>query len=309
VTVGVTWFNGGLTSPVRWALVLMGLLVLVLARVHDRRRLQALSGSVRIERRPVAVAIFIGIVLAVSQTVPMMTLPVYFHLVRGYGPLLSTAALIPLFVALIAAGPIAGFLLTRYSPRTLVGVGVVAVGLADLLLSLISTRSSSYLAFLVPCFLVGAGFVIATTVRTAIIFASVPRGLPATAAALNESSIVVGTRVGIVLVTVIVAETALASYAASVVALPADEAQRAISSFRDVLIAVGTPAFGQVASAVSEADVRPYLDAYLAGVHAAFAFGGLVAVSGGAIAWLALGRRDPLATVWEHRDEREAVPG
>ena len=33
------------------------------------------------------------------------------------------------------------------------------------------------------------------------------------------------------------------------------------------------------------------------------------AVSGGAIAWLALGRRDPLATVWEHRDEREAVAG
>ena len=57
-----------------------------------------------------------------------------------------------------------------------------------------------------------------------------PRGLPATAAALNESSIAVGTRVGIVLVTVIVAETALATYPASVVALPADEAQRAIST-------------------------------------------------------------------------------
>jgi hypothetical protein len=137
----------------------------------------------------------------------------------------------------------------------------------------------------------------------------VPRGLPATAAALNESSIAVGTRVGIVLVTVIVAETALATYAASVVALPADEAQRAVSSFQDLLIAVGTPAFSQVASAVNEADIRPYLDAYLSGLRAAFAFGGLVAVIGGAIAWLALGRRDPLATVWEHRDERAAVAG
>jgi hypothetical protein len=283
--------------------------VLGLARVHDRRRIQIQAGSVRIERRPVAVAIFIGIVLAVAQTVPMMALPLYFHLVRGYGPLLATVALGPLFIALIAAGPIAGFLLTRFSPRSLVGVGVVAVGLANLLLWLIATPSSSYLAFLVPCFLVGAGFVIATTVRTAIIFASVPRGLPATAAALNESSIAVGTRVGIVLVTVIVAETALATYAASVVALPADEAQRAVSSFQDLLIAVGTPAFSQVASAVNEADVRPYLDAYLSGLRAAFAFGGLVAVIGGAIAWLALGRRDPLATVWEHRDERAAVAG
>ena len=309
LTVGVTWIGGGLANPIRWALVLGGLLVLGLARVHDRRRIQVQAGSVRIERRPVAVAIFIGIVLAVAQTVPMMALPLYFHLVRGYGPLLATVALGPLFIALIAAGPIAGFLLTRFSPRSLVGVGVVAVGLANLLLWLIATPSSSYLAFLVPCFLVGAGFVIATTVRTAIIFASVPRGLPATAAALNESSIAVGTRVGIVLVTVIVAETALATYAASVVALPADEAQRAVSSFHDLLIAVGTPAFSQVASAVDAAEVQPYLDAYLSGLRAAFGFGGLVAVSGGAIAWLALGRRDPLATVWEHRDEREAVPG
>ena len=201
LTVGVTWLGGGLGNPIRWVLVLTGLGVLGLAMVHDRRRIQGRTGLVRIERRPVAVAIFVGIVLAVSQTVPMMALPLYFHLVRGYGPLLATVALGPLFIALIAAGPIAGFLLTRYSPRSLVGIGVVAVGLANLLLWWVATPSSTYLAFLVPCFLVGAGFVIATTVRTAIIFASVPRGLPATAAALNESSIAVGTRVGIVFVT------------------------------------------------------------------------------------------------------------
>lgn len=33
------------------------------------------------------------------------------------------------------------------------------------------------------------------------------------------------------------------------------------------------------------------------------------AVARGVVAWLALGRRDPLATVYEHRDEREAVAG
>ena len=309
LTVGVTWLGGGLGNPIRWVLVLTGLGVLGLAMAHDRRRIQGRTGLVRIERRPVAVAIFVGIVLAVSQTVPMMALPLYFHLVRGYGPLLATVALGPLFIALITAGPIAGFLLTRYSPRSLVGIGVVAVGLANLLLWWVATPSSTYLAFLVPCFLVGAGFVIATTVRTAIIFASVPRGLPATAAALNESSIAVGTRVGIVFVTTVVAETALTTYAASVAALPTEEAQRAVSAFRDVLIAVGTPAFSQVASAVTETDVRPYLDAYLAGLRAAFGLGGIVALAGGAIAWFALGRRDPLATVYEHRDEREAVAG
>lgn len=149
----------------------------------------------------------------------------------------------------------------------------------------------------------------ATTVRTAIIFASVPRGLPATAAALNEASISVGSRIGIVLVTAIVAQVALASYTASISGLPAAEAEAAIAAFRDVLIAVGTPSFSQVSAAVSAIDAQPYMDAYASGVRAALAMGGVLSIVGGAIAWVSLGRRDPLATVYEHRDEREATAG
>ncbi len=182
-------------------------------------------------------------------------------------------ALGPLFAALVLAGPVAGFLLSRYSPRTLVGFGVVAVGLADGLLWLISTPSAGYLAFIVPCLLVGAGFVIATTVRTAIIFASVPRGLPATAAALNESSLAAGNRVGIVMVTAIVAQVALATFTASVASLPANEAQQAIAGFQTVLTAIGTPSFADIAAGVQPADVQPYIDAYVAGVRAAFGLG------------------------------------
>ena len=55
--------------------------------------------------------------------------------------------------------------------------------------------------------------------------------------------------------------------------------------------------------------VGPHKEAYAAGVQAALALGGLTAVVGGLIAWVALGRHDPLATVHEHRDEREAVVG
>ena len=109
--------------------------------------------------------------------------------------------------------------------------------------------------------------------------------------------------------TAIVAETALATYTASVAGLPADEASRSIAAFRDVLTAVGTPSFGEVASAVNATDVQPYVDAYVSGVRAAFELGAAIGIVGGAIAWVALGRRDPLATVWEHRDERETVAG
>jgi MFS family permease len=303
LTVGLTWVGASWDNPLRWALIIGGIVILGLAVVHDRGRASPV-GAIRIERRPAAVAVIIGVILGIAQTAPMMQLPLYFQLVLRYGPLLAVVALVPLFGALILAGPAAGFLLARWSPRRLVGVGTIGVGLGNLLLALVATPSAGYVLFVIPCFLVGAGFVVATTVRTAIIFASVPRGLPATAAALNEASISVGTRIGIVLVTAIVADVALAAYTASVAGLPAAEAQQAIAAFRDVLVAVGTPSFSQVSAAVEAINAQPYMDAYAAGVRAALAIGGLTAVVGGAVAWVALGRRDPLATVYEHRDER-----
>jgi len=307
LTVGLTWLGGSWGNPLRWAIIVGGILVLGAALLHGRRRTRSATDGVRIERRPVAIAVIAGVILGLSQTAPMMELPRYFQLVLGYGPLLAVAALAPLFGALVLAGPVAGFLLARYSPRTLVGVGVILVGLGDLLLALISTPGAGYLQFIAPCALVGAGFVVATTVRTAIIFASVPRGMPATAAALNEASIAVGARIGIVVVTAIVAEVALATYAATVAGLPAAEAEQALAAFGDVLAAVGTPSFSQIASTVDPADAAPYVEAYAAGVRAALAMSGIAAVIGGLIAWVALGRRDPLATVWELRDERAAV--
>jgi hypothetical protein len=250
------------------------------------------------------VAVFVGVVLAIAQTAPMLQLPLYFQLVLRYGPLGSVVALGPLFAALVVAGPIAGFLLARLSPRTLVGAGVIAVGLGDLALAAAAAPSAGYLWFIVPCLLVGAGFVIATTVRTAIIFAAVPRGLPATAAALNEASIAVGTRVGTVVVTAIVANAALAAFVGSLAGSPPEVVDAATAAFRDLLTAVGTPSFATAASGIDPAYLRPYVDAYSTGVRVALVLGALVAVAGGALAWLSLGRRDPLRTVYEHQDER-----
>ena len=303
LTVGITWIGGSLDNPVRWALVIGGLVVLSLALAHDRRRSTA-AHTVRIDRRPVALAIFVGVVIAVSQTAAMLELPLYFHLVLGYGPVVATIALLPLFAALVLAGPVVGYLIGRISPRWLVGGGVLVLGIGNLALAAFTAPGASYLAFIVPCLAIGAGFVIATTVRTAIIFASVPRGLPATAAALNEASISVGMRIGIVAVTALVAQVALSTYTGSVAGLPTADAAAAVAAFRDLLVAIGTPAFSQIATAADAADAQPYIDAFSTGVRAAFLLCGIVAVIGGVVAFVVLGRRDPLGTVYDHHDER-----
>lgn len=302
LAIGLTWINTSIDNPIRLALIIGGpALVIGFNRLAGARSM----APARVIRRRVAIALFIGVVIAISQTAAMLDLPLYFHLVLGYGPVLATVALAPLFAALIVSGPVAGFLLEHVTPRWLVGGGTVFVGVGSLVLAAVSTTSASYVGFVVPCLLIGAGFVVATTVRTAIIFASLPEGLPATAAALNESSVAVGSRIGIVIVSGIVAQVAISTYTSSVAGQPGADA--AIAAFHTVLVAIGTPAFAQIATTIGAADIRPYVDAYTAGVVYAFVVCGVVGVIGGIIALVAFGRQDPLGTVWDNRDERTPV--
>jgi hypothetical protein len=115
----------------------------------------------------------------------------------------------------------------------------------------------------------------------------------------------VGNRIGIVLVSAIVGQVALSAYGASVAGLPPADAASALEGFRSLLIALGTPSFKQIVASLGPVDAQPYRDAYLVGLDAAFLTCGLVAIVGGVIALLALGRQDPLQTMWEYRDERE----
>ena len=256
----------------------------------------------RVDRRPVTIALFVGFVIAFAQVVPMSQLPLYFGIAMGYGPVFGMVALAPLFLGLVAAGPIAGFLLVRYEPRHLIAGGVLVVGVGDLALAALLGPRAPYVGFVGPLLLVGGGFVVATTVRTAIIFASVPRGMPATAAALNEASIEVGTHAGLVVVTGLLAATSVAIYSASLAGPPADVAG-AVARFSETLSALGTPSFASVVEAVHPADIAPYLDAWLGGIRAVLVGGGLLALGGAAVTWVTIGRRDPLQTVYDHPDE------
>ena len=111
--------------------------------------------------------------------------------------------------------------------------GILAVGLGNVVIAAILRPDAGYLGFAISFALIGAGFVIATTVRTAIIFASVPRGLPATAAALNETSVSLGSRAALVVVTVLVTVLALDSYAASLAGQTQTEIDAAVAHVPD----------------------------------------------------------------------------
>jgi DHA2 family multidrug resistance protein-like MFS transporter len=309
VTMGVLGFGGGLLDPIRFVFVGAGGTLAVAYVAWDRRDRRSGTRTPHVDRRPVTVAMAVGVVIAFAQVAPMFELPLFFQLVLRYGPMLSVLATAPFIVALIAAGPIAGALLARFRPRTLVAGGVGAVGVGNLAVALILSPAAPYPLLVVPFVFIGAGFVIATTVRTAIIFASVSRGLPATAAALNEASVQVGSKIGLVVVSVLVARLALDNYAATLTSVDPAARDAGLAAFRDLMSAVGTPVLGQLATAAGPDDMALYAGAYTEAIRVALTFTGIIAVVAAPIAWAALGRRDPLGTVWEHRDERPDAAG
>jgi len=147
-------------------------------------------------------------------------------------------------------------------------------------------------------------------VRTAIVFASTPRGLSASAAAINEASVGLGSRIGIVAATSALAVAALGSAREMVIDRPLEEATALIDEFEVALVSLGTPRFKEIYDA-SLAGAEPiknaaYSVAYIDGVVVALALSGIVGVGGAIVAWILVGRRAPIETVFDMQDERDA---
>ncbi|MFV2062711.1 MAG: MFS transporter [Chloroflexota bacterium] len=285
-------------------------------------------GKLRLEKRGLGAALSVGIAVGFAQAVPLMLLPVVFEYPLRYGTLFAVFAIAPFAVALLLAGPISGILIRRFGPRGMMSGGTLMLGVANIALAVVlmliaqevrnlfeadPTRTdlglgpAHYLLFILPLVLVGAGFVLSTTVRTAIVFASTPRGLPASAAAINEASVGLGSRLGIVVATTALTLAALGS-AREMVAGRTD-AVELVDEFNVALISLGTPRFKEIYAA-SLAGAEPvkgaaYSVAYMDGVVAALAISGAVGLIGALIAWVLTGRRDPLKTVFDMQDERD----
>ena len=304
LTAGVVDIGNRVASPVRLGLIATGIILLVAYAVWDRRRGRATEHTRRVDRRPVTVAVAVGVVIGFAQAAPLFQLPLFMHVVLGYGVVVATIATAPFILALVVAGPIAGSLIARFGPRSLVAGGLAAVGLGNLVVGWVLGKDVWYAALVVPLVLIGAGFVVATTVRTAIIFASVSRGLPGTAAALNEASILVGSRIGLAALTALITQRALDLYGASLPAQDPAGREAAIGAFRDVLVAAGSPVIGQVLAALDRTDLVAYGTAFIQASRESLLGTGLLALAAAPIAWILLGRQDPLTTVWDHAEER-----
>jgi len=274
------------------------------------RRTAEMVERLRLDKRALGAALTVGVAVGFAQAVPMMLLPIVFEYPLGYGQLLAMLAIAPFAIALFLAGPISGILMQRFGPRGMMAGGTLALGVANLSLATFlqwAGQETNYLLFIVPLAFIGAGFVLSTTVRTAIVFASTPRGLPSSAAAINEASVALGSRIGIVVGTTVLTAGAIGSAQRLVVGRPDGDAL--VEEFRQALLSLGTPLFKETLAALERAPAAKsaaFDVAYLDGVILALVVSGVIGVIGAGLAWLLTGRRDPLRTVFDLREERGA---
>lgn len=304
VVTGVIGLLGDRPRTLALVLIAAGLLGLALSSLRARRSRDLLR-RLRFERRPLGAALAVGTAIGFAQAVPLMLLPVVFQWVLGYGALFAILAIAPFAIALLVAGPVSGMLLRRMGPRSMLTIGTLVIGIGDILLAIIVGRSGlsdNYVTFIIPLVFIGAGFVVSTTVRTAIVFATTSRGLPGTAAALNETSVSLGSKVGIIVSTTVLTGVALDSLRQSVQGI--SDGAAIVDRFYETLLALGTPSFGELVGGASLAQHAANRLAYVDGVQAALVVSGIVAIGGAILAGILIGREQPLGTVFEMKDER-----
>ncbi len=305
VITGLLAFGGPGNELIQFSLIIAGGGLLAGLAIQRRLRPREFN-AMAIRPRQMAAAVFVGGVVGFTQTIPLVLLPAVFLYVFQYSPpIMSTIAIAPFAIALFAAGPVAGILLPRYSARAILltgtgmlGIGAIALGGAMAVFG----STTSYLWLILPLAAVGAGFVISTTVRTAIVFAATPRGLPATAAGYNEASVALGARVGIIASTLIVVVVAANSLTRALQGRPDIDAR--LAEFQSLVARLNLPDFRTVVGTTSVSDRPLYAAAYLDGVWAAIVLGGIIAIVGAIVAWFMVGPGDPLRTVFDMQDER-----
>ncbi len=288
---------GGRAEPLRLTVGVVGVISVLFAL----RRLRSVRER-RVDLRPVAFVLVAGVALAFAQSAPLFVLPKFLRYVEGLGPVVSVLGVAPLFIGFLLAGPVTGPVSARFPPRVVIAGSLVIVGLANLAVAAAVVVSLTALVVTaVPLLAIGAGFIIGTSVRTAVIFSSVSRRLPSTAASLNQTSILIGSQLGVMVLTTVVGSTALSTYRASREGVAVEAAVR---DFERLLRAIDTPDFAPIAGALDPASIERYASSFTAGVAAGLVAAGLLALAAAVVTWLGMRGNEPLSSRFDYLEER-----
>ncbi|MFF9144787.1 MFS transporter [Streptomyces sp. NPDC014861] len=143
-------------------------------------------------------AVTLLVVFGVQAGIAVVLFP-FFQAVLGWSGLLSTLALMPMAVMMMAASGLAPRLAVRVGSRSTMagGIALATVGLA--LMAVFVSVDGGYASILPGMLAMGAGMGLAMTPSTEAITGSLPRGKQGVASALNDVTREFGTALGVAL--------------------------------------------------------------------------------------------------------------
>ncbi|MEU4049961.1 MFS transporter [Streptomyces olivaceus] len=136
------------------------------------------------------------VVFGVQAGVAVVLFP-FFQAVLGWSGLLSTAAMMPMAVMMMAASGLAPRTAARTGARATMAAGVALAALGLALMALFVSVDGGYLSILAGMLAMGAGMGLSMTPSTEAITGSLPRARQGVASALNDVTREFGTALGV----------------------------------------------------------------------------------------------------------------
>ncbi|MFI5855418.1 MFS transporter [Streptomyces parvulus] len=259
----------GWGAPVTLLALAVGVVAAVAFVVWELRRRDAALLDVRLfaERSLAGGSVTLLAVFGVQAGIFVVLFP-FFQAVLGWSGLLSTLALMPMAVLMMAASGLAPRLAARVGPRATMAAGILLAGAGLALMAAVVSVDGGYPSVLPGMLAMGAGMGLAMTPSTEAITGALPREHQGVASALNDVTREFGTALGVALLGALLSagyRGAVDDRLDGVPAATADTAREGVANALDVADRAG-PQAGALARAARESFVEGWQQAMWAGV-------------------------------------------
>jgi DHA2 family methylenomycin A resistance protein-like MFS transporter len=162
----------------------------------ERRSTHGLVPLALFRSRPFSASLAIAAAMTFGMYALLFLVPLYLQNVRGDGPLMAGARLLPLSVAFVVVSQLAGRIVPAIGARAAMACGMAAMGAGELALAFASSSTSPWLlaAWLA---VVGVGLGLNTAPVNHVAVASVPSERSGTASGLLNTARMVGATLGV----------------------------------------------------------------------------------------------------------------
>jgi EmrB/QacA subfamily drug resistance transporter len=252
--------HGWTAAPTLAALV-AGVLAAVVFTAWELRRREAALLDVRLfgERRLAGGSLTLLTVFGVQAGIFVVLFP-FFQAVLGWSGLLSTLALMPMAVLMMAASGVAPKLAARVGPRATMAVGVLLAGAGLALMALFVSVRGGYPSVLPGMLAMGVGMGLSMTPSTEAITGALPRERQGVASALNDVTREFGTALGVALLGALLSAGYRGAIGSRLDGVPPGAARSAREGVANAVEAA--PAAGPRAQALVDAARQSFVDGW-----------------------------------------------